>query len=221
MTDFFSLFGGISRVVISTQSSVLVEIFPFFFLSKIICQCHLVRVKPWSLSWNSLTFVLFICIPLLSILRVSYKENCCCFFLLWVLCIQSIVSRSFLVILRYSLLFFKLFLSPLFVLWCPLPIFRGTYDFLFPQNLLILSWLDSSIPSFFFYSPFSIIHMTHFSMHNFVPIYYSYIMAEHYWYFTPWEFFTSALPDGFPLKFEWQQVFSSLQDSSSYTGWSQ
>ena len=35
---------------------------------------------------------------------------------------------------------------------------------------------------------------------------------------TPLEFFTSALADGFSLKFEWQQVSSSLQDSSQYSG---
>ena len=32
------------------------------------------------------------------------------------------------------------------------------------------------------------------------------------------EFFTSASADGFPLEFEWQQVSSSLQDSSQYSG---
>ena len=29
--------------------------------------------------------------------------------------------------------------------------------------------------------------------------------------FTPWKFFTSTLADGLSLKFEWQQVFKSLQ----------
>ena len=33
-----------------------------------------------------------------------------------------------------------------------------------------------------------------------------------------WEFFTSALADGLSLEFEWQQVSSSLQDSSQYSG---
>ena len=32
------------------------------------------------------------------------------------------------------------------------------------------------------------------------------------------EFFTSALADGFSLEFEWQQVSSSFQDSSQYSG---
>ena len=32
--------------------------------------------------------------------------------------------------------------------------------------------------------------------------------------FTPLEFFTSVLADGFSMEFEWQQVSSSLQDSS-------
>ena len=39
--------------------------------------------------------------------------------------------------------------------------------------------------------------------------------------FTPLEFFTSVLTDGFSLEFEWQQVFSSLQDSSQDSGRSQ
>ena len=33
--------------------------------------------------------------------------------------------------------------------------------------------------------------------------------------------FTSVLADGFSLEFEWQQVSSSLQDSSQYSGRSQ
>ena len=36
--------------------------------------------------------------------------------------------------------------------------------------------------------------------------------------FTPLEFFTSVLADGFSLEFEWQQVSTSLQDSSQYSG---
>ena len=35
------------------------------------------------------------------------------------------------------------------------------------------------------------------------------------------EFFTSALADGLSLEFEWQQVSSSLQDFSQYSGLSQ
>ena len=33
-----------------------------------------------------------------------------------------------------------------------------------------------------------------------------------------WEFFTPVLADGLSLEFEWQQVSSSLQDSSQYSG---
>ena len=33
-----------------------------------------------------------------------------------------------------------------------------------------------------------------------------------------WKFFTPALADEFSLEFEWQQVSSSLQDSSQYSG---
>ena len=38
--------------------------------------------------------------------------------------------------------------------------------------------------------------------------------------FTSCEFFTPALTGGLSLKSEWQQVFSSLQDSSQYSCWS-
>ena len=38
---------------------------------------------------------------------------------------------------------------------------------------------------------------------------------------TPWEIFTSVLADGLSLEFESQQVSSSLQDSSQYSGHSQ
>ena len=40
------------------------------------------------------------------------------------------------------------------------------------------------------------------------------------YYFTPWQFFT-ALADDFLLECEWQQVSSSLLDSSQYSGRSQ
>ena len=39
--------------------------------------------------------------------------------------------------------------------------------------------------------------------------------------FTPLEFFTSALADGFSLEFEWQQVSPSIQDFSQYPDRSQ
>ena len=45
--------------------------------------------------------------------------------------------------------------------------------------------------------------------------------THYYYYFTPWEFFPSVIADCFPLEFEWQQISSSLQDSSQYSGWSQ
>ena len=39
-------------------------------------------------------------------------------------------------------------------------------------------------------------------------------------FFSPWEFFTSALA-GLSQEFEWQQVFSKVQESSKYSGRSQ
>ena len=36
-----------------------------------------------------------------------------------------------------------------------------------------------------------------------------------------WEVFESVLADGFSMNFEWQQVFSSLQNSSQYSSHSQ
>ena len=46
-------------------------------------------------------------------------------------------------------------------------------------------------------------------------------MHESKHYFTPSKFFTTALVDGLSLESEWQQVSSSLQDYSLYTGRSQ
>ena len=37
----------------------------------------------------------------------------------------------------------------------------------------------------------------------------------------PWELFTSVSADGLSEDFRWQQVFSSLQDSTQYSGRSQ
>ena len=37
---------------------------------------------------------------------------------------------------------------------------------------------------------------------------------SYYFFFTPCEFFTPATPGGLTLEYEWQQVSSSLQDSS-------
>ena len=48
----------------------------------------------------------------------------------------------------------------------------------------------------------------------FIPFFRIYLLLESF-------FFTSALADGLSLRFEWQQVSSSLQDSSQYSGWSQ
>ena len=47
------------------------------------------------------------------------------------------------------------------------------------------------------------------------------IMFSSLYYFTPWEFFTSTLTDGFLLEFEWEKVSSNLLDSSQYSGRSQ
>ena len=40
----------------------------------------------------------------------------------------------------------------------------------------------------------------------------------YYYYYYYWEFFTSVIPDSFPLEFEWHYISSSLQDSSQYPG---
>ena len=40
----------------------------------------------------------------------------------------------------------------------------------------------------------------------------------YYHYFAPYKFFTPALADGLLLESEWQQVSSSLQDTSQYSG---
>ena len=59
-------------------------------------------------------------------------------------------------------------------------------------------------------------YLTFFS-HSFSFILWSVLLSL----FTPREFFISALADGHSLESEWQQVSTSLQDSSHYSGRSQ
>ena len=77
--------------------------------------------------------------------------------------------------------------------------------------------------------------MAHISMPNSIPISWLYILtaclrvSSSFSFFAIiiiiiiiilliWEFFILASADGFSLEFEWQQVSSSLQDSSQYSG---
>ena len=53
--------------------------------------------------------------------------------------------------------------------------------------------------------------------HNFLK-YFCHVLSILDLLFTPLEFLTSVLADGFSLESEWQQVSSSLQDSSQDTG---
>ena len=54
-----------------------------------------------------------------------------------------------------------------------------------------------------------------------LPTFFFRLVAFYYYYFTPWEFFTWALADGFILEFERQQVSSYLHDSLRYSDRSQ
>ena len=79
----------------------------------------------------------------------------------------------------------------------------------FSSSLLIVYWFGSSIPSIIIiiiivYS----LRVFHISIICIIIIY-------------SLEFFTSTLADGLSLEFDWQQVSSSLQDSSRYSGRSQ
>ena len=49
---------------------------------------------------------------------------------------------------------------------------------------------------------------------------YYYYYYYHHNHFTPFKFFPSALAGGLSVESEWQQVSTSLQDSSQYSGWS-
>ena len=116
--------------------------------------------------------------------------------------LQSVVSRNFIVRLRYSFVIFLLF--PL-VWWYPLPVFSNTW---------FLSWFGSSIPSVtclfptFFLARF----------HPFNRIVYSYFCAKdsnsffHFlqqlYYSTHCELLTPVSAGGISLESEWQQVSS-------------
>ena len=67
---------------------------------------------------------------------------------------------------------------------------------------------------FFFFFQFSSTVQSLISLFTFLQFYLYY----NYLFFISLEFFTSALAHGLSLEFEWQQISSSLQDSSQYSG---
>ena len=85
----------------------------------------------------------------------------------------------------------------------------------FPDFLLIQSFClsllgtDSS-------APFIVIYMFHCFLSSLACLGrgFSFRFIFVFYYFTPWEFFVPVLADGLPPVFEWQQVSSSIQDSS-------
>ena len=87
--------------------------------------------------------------------------------------LQSLVSRSFLIYLRYSFLIFFFFIH----------LFNGVC-FQYSQVLIIFffsehfdfSWLGSSIPSVIYLFPILFMSMAHFSIVNFIPISWLYIL---------------------------------------------
>ena len=87
----------------------------------------------------------------------------------------------------------------------------------------MLSWSRRSFPSVVTLFPFLIINMAHFSIINFIPIYWLYILNVSIivFFFLFWEFFTPVIADSFSLECEWQQFSSGFQDSSQYSGRSQ
>ena len=116
-----------------------------------------------------------------------------------------------------EIFFLKCFLSSLLVWWCPLPIFPIKFPF-FWVFWFFCSWFGSSIPFVNCLFPLFIISMAHFLCR--IPSQYPDCILL-LLLFTLLEFFTSVLADGFSLEFKWQQVSSSLQDSSQDSGCSQ
>ena len=96
-------------------------------------------------------------------------------------------------------------LSFRFILWS-----AGTAKLTIFQILFFLS--------FFFFVPYYEVWSSGRDYYCYYYYYFTHLEFFYYYYFTHLEFFTSALADGISLEFEWQQVSSSLQDSSQYSG---
>ena len=141
-----------------------------------------------------------------------------CFTLSWYLFEFHFFSTIFWFTLSFCIIvrWFGLFLQ-----WCPFFSFFDTffwaYIFFIKFSMQVLYFWSGSFGLYNFY------HWRVFLQHR--------IDRFLWWFcllgllllllFTPFEFFTSVLADGFSLESEWQQVSSGLQDSSQDTGRSQ
>ena len=81
--------------------------------------------------------------------------------------LESLVSRSFPILLRYSLLF---------LLWFLFSFFKFLY-FFFSHSVLILSWFYSSVPSVIYLLSLFIMSIAHFILPNSIPISCLYILT--------------------------------------------
>ena len=86
----------------------------------------------------------------------------------------SFVSSSFLLLLMYSFFIFSFPLTGLIV--SASSIFKYFYIF-FSPSVLIFSWYDSSIPSVMCPFPLLITNIVHFSLLNYIPISWLYILT--------------------------------------------
>ena len=87
---------------------------------------------------------------------------------------------------------------------------RSRYLSLFSHSFSFILWSAGTAKS-------TILQIFFFFFVDYYKVYYYY----YYYYYYSLEFFTSALANGFSLETEWQQVSSSLQDSSQDSGCSQ
>ena len=123
---------------------MLVSYLPLFFMSYRVCLCHLSGVKPLCIIINFLVhWSIFLCSSLVQFKKgAEYlsSKTAKVFIPLIKFLLQILVSRRFLYLLRY----FLLFLSSLFTWWRLLLIFPGICNPL-SQNILLNHFITSIV----------------------------------------------------------------------------
>ena len=126
----------------------------------------------------------------------------------------SLKSTIWHIIFYYLLFFFFCWISIGQVFWPTLgALSQNLRDFclILWDEFLFLHIPLGSMVEFQFLAQFRVDHLPR-------PVVNSLVLLYYYYYLHLFNFFTLALADGFSLEFEWQQVYSSLQDASQYSG---
>ena len=170
--------------------------FLFFFLTQKIC--HLSDVTP-CLQWS--TFLSFWSISMSSslfrIVLGIVKKKLLNYLSLWRDFLSRVKIQKAFLIFSDTRFYFP-FISTCLIMF--LPIFPTTRFFFFSTSVLLLTWLGTSIPSTVSLFPLFIMSTRDFSMPNFIPISWLYILIHCINVFTSCTLFTSTLMPSMCIK---------------------